>query len=545
METESECVGHEPCPACGSSDNLGRYSDGHGFCFGCGHYERGGDALPSGSTRRPKVDTTGFLEVTSVDLVKRCISEEICRKFRYGTATDKNGKVVQVAQYMDDHGQVVAQKIRSASKQFTILGDAKAMRLFGKNLWKAGGRRVVVVEGELDALSVAAATGGTWPVVSLPGGAGSAKKAVAADLEWLSSFESIVLCFDNDKAGQEAVEACAPLLPPGKCSIVTLPRKDANDMLVAGEVKELSQLLWQGRIFRPDGIVNASELWDKVNEQQAPGIPYPWEALTNLTYGQRKGTLVTWTAGSGVGKSTIVSKVAYDLAFKDNLKVGYVALEESVGRAAQRFLSHHLHKLCHLPDRAAPAELRAAFDATLASGRIWLFDHFGSADADNLLAKLRYLAVSCEVDVIVLDHLSIAISGMGVDGDERRIIDYTMTALRTLVEETGVLMHVISHLRRSPNDSKSAEEGGRVTLAMLRGSHSIAQLSDQVIAVERDLQGEDRTMRLRILKNRLSGDTGPAGLLAYDPETGDMTETEEASEFQDETRHDDDNGLPF
>lgn len=482
------------------------------------------------------MDTTGFLEVQPVDLIKRGISEAVCRQFNYGTATDKNGKTVQVAQYTDDSGRVVAQKLRTSTKQFSIIGDAKAMRLYGKNLWKAGGRRVVVVEGELDCLSVAQATGGTWPVVSLPGGAGSAKKAIAADLEWLSSFESIVLAYDSDEAGQAAVEASAPLLPPGKCSIVTLPRKDANAMLIAGEVRELSKLLWQGRIWRPDGIVNASELWDKVNEQQAPGFDYPWDALTTLTYGQRKGTLVTWTAGSGVGKSTIVSKVAYDLAFKNNLKVGYVALEESVGRAAQRFLSHHLHKLCHLPDRATEAEMKAAFDATLASGRIWLFDHFGSSDAENLLAKLRYLAVSCEVDVIVLDHLSIAISGMGVEGDERRVIDFTMTALRTLVEETGVLMHVISHLRRAPNDVKSAEDGGRISLSMLRGSHSIAQLSDQVIAVERDLQGEDRTMRLRILKNRLSGDTGPAGLLAYDPETGDMTETDEKSEFKDETR---------
>lgn len=33
-------VGHEPCPECGSRNNLGRYDDGSGWCFGCGHYER-------------------------------------------------------------------------------------------------------------------------------------------------------------------------------------------------------------------------------------------------------------------------------------------------------------------------------------------------------------------------------------------------------------------------------------------------------------------------------------------------------------------------
>lgn len=34
-------VKHESCSRCGSRDNLGRYSDGSAFCFGCGHYERG------------------------------------------------------------------------------------------------------------------------------------------------------------------------------------------------------------------------------------------------------------------------------------------------------------------------------------------------------------------------------------------------------------------------------------------------------------------------------------------------------------------------
>lgn len=31
---------HEPCPNCGSRDNLARYDDGSATCFGCGHYER-------------------------------------------------------------------------------------------------------------------------------------------------------------------------------------------------------------------------------------------------------------------------------------------------------------------------------------------------------------------------------------------------------------------------------------------------------------------------------------------------------------------------
>ena len=44
MEEDSTFVRHEPCPSCGSKDNLARYSDGHGYCFGCHYREHGSDS---------------------------------------------------------------------------------------------------------------------------------------------------------------------------------------------------------------------------------------------------------------------------------------------------------------------------------------------------------------------------------------------------------------------------------------------------------------------------------------------------------------------
>lgn len=36
-------VRHEPCPSCGSRDNLGRWDDGSAYCFGCHYKERSQD----------------------------------------------------------------------------------------------------------------------------------------------------------------------------------------------------------------------------------------------------------------------------------------------------------------------------------------------------------------------------------------------------------------------------------------------------------------------------------------------------------------------
>ena len=124
---------------------------------------------------------------------------------------------------------------------------------------------------------------------------------------------------------------------------------------------------------------------------------------------------------------------------------------------------------------------------------------------------------------VILDHLSIVVSGLG-DGDERRMIDNTMTRLRSLVEETGISLILVSHLRR-PN-GPGHEEGAQTSLSQLRGSHAIAQLSDGVIGMERNQQDNMNAniLTLRVLKNRYSGDTGLACQLEYDKETGRLHE---------------------
>ena len=176
------------------------------------------------------------------------------------------------------------------------------------------------------------------------------------------------------------------------------------------------------------------------------------------------------------------------------------------------------------------ATLTEAYQATLANWNLFLFDGFGSFDPDLIYNRIEYLAAGLDARVIFLDHLSILLSGL--DGDERRMIDTTMTKLRSLVERTGIALFLVSHLRRTSNDTPH-EEGARVTLGQLRGSAAIAQLSDGVIALERDQQasaGGDRTT-VRVLKNRYSGEVGVACNLSYDLSTCKFNETQAESEF--------------
>jgi twinkle protein len=210
-----------------------------------------------------------------------------------------------------------------------------------------------------------------------------------------------------------------------------------------------------------------------------------------------------------------------------------IMLEENPKRTALGLMGIELDKPLHLSrEGVSNDELRKAFDATVGSSRVFLYNHFGSSDIDNLISRIRYLAKGCGCSWIILDHLSIVVSGLG-DGDERRLIDNAMTYLRTLVEETGVGMFLVSHLRR-PEGDKGHEQGARTSLSQLRGSHSIAQLSDMVIGLERNQQGKNPNVTtLRVLKNRFSGETGEAGYLMYDRDTGRLSETDAV--FEDES----------
>ena len=258
------------------------------------------------------------------------------------------------------------------------------------------------------------------------------------------------------------------------------------------------------------------------------GLDIPYPGLNAKLRGLRQGELYLFTAGSGIGKSTLVNEIAYHLRMTHGLPLGVMALEESVARNLRRYLGIYCNKPLHLPEAHAvvpESELRAAFEAVTADGKWQAYDHFGSSDIETLLSKFRYMVVGLGCKAIVLDHISIVVSGLDEAGgeSERKTIDRLMTRLRSLVEETGVMVLAVVHLKR-PDKGASWNEGRQVSLTDLRGSGSLEQVSDAVIALERDQQGDDPNLaHIRILKNRPIGEVGPAGAVRYDPATGRLS----------------------
>ena len=526
---DSHFVRHEPCPKCGSKDNLARYSDGHAVCFtgGCDHYERAdGQVIESKPQAYRKLEMNGVV----ASIPDRRISEATCKKFGVTVEYDTEGKISKHHYpYFDkDTGAQVGAKTRIVdNKSFYASGEFNNAGLFGQQAFKGGGKYITVVEGEADALAVSEMFDGKWAVVSIRSGASGAVKDIKANLEWLETFENVVICFDSDKAGQEASRAVLDLFTPNKAKNVQLSAKDAGEMLKERNVQGFIKEWWNAKTYQPDGIIAGLDTWESiVAQEEVKSIPYPWTCLNDMTYGFRERELVTITSGSGMGKSQIVRELEHYLLGATEDNIGILALEEDIPKTALGIMSIEANQTLHLSREFDRDTKKVFWDKTLGTGRIFMFDHWGSTNEDNLLSRIRYMAKGLDCKWIILDHLSIVVSDQET-GDERKAIDSIMTKLRQLVQETGVGLFLVSHLRRP--SGKAHEDGGQISLAELRGSAAIAQLSDMVIGLERDQQHADPTVRntttVRVLKNRFAGLTGAACYLYYDKDTGRMLET--------------------
>jgi twinkle protein len=345
-----------------------------------------------------------------------------------------------------------------------------------------------------------------------------------------NNFDEIIFMFDNDEPGIAAAQECAALLTPGRARVAQLPAKDPSELLMEGKGSEIINAMWRAPVYRPDGVVNGKDVANEICKAYKPADSlYPWQGLNEITRGLRKGEIATICAGTGIGKSQIMRELAHHI-IKTNPEsiLGYIALEESIKRTAFGLMSIEANRLLHLDPDLKEEELRDLHEKVFGGGRVYLYDHWGGLDGESLLAKIRYLVNGCGVEWIVLDHLSIMVSGQE-GGDERKTIDKLMTNLRKLVEELNFGLLLVSHLKRP--EGKAHEDGASTSLGQLRGSASIGQLSDIVIGVERNQQDEARkhVSTLRVLKNRFSGDTGVACELVYNTDTGRMTEDDPMS----------------
>jgi twinkle protein len=545
---EKKWLDRGACPECGSSDANVTHMEGYSHCFSCNtHF---GEDMQTEKVIPIKTENTIRTNGSVGALTERNILKETAQKYNTHVKINGNMNTHHIYKYFDKGGNNIGNKVRDvATKNMWVEGNISDAGLFGQNIFAPNGKYITITEGEVDAMSAYELLGSKWACVSVKTGAQSALRDCKKAFEYLDSFQNIVISFDMDKQGREASEKVAQLFSPNKCKIMHMEFKDANEYLKMGKREKFSQTWWNSQPYTPAGILNLKDLGESLyNEEYCKVCPYPWGKLNTKTYGMRTGELVTFTSGAGMGKSSIMRELMHHILNNTEDNIGILALEEGIKNTAFNIMSVEADARLYIKEireKYSKEQLQEWQNKTIGSGRFFAFDHFGSIDNDEILSRVRFMAQALECQWIFIDHLSILVSGQD-DGDERKSIDVLMTKLRSIVEQTNIGMLLVSHLRR-PTGDRGHEDGKEVTLSHLRGSASIAHLSDSVIALERNQQDTDEvisnTTTIRILKNRYTGDTGVATHLFYDKDTGRMKEIDNPYEIEDNTGQEEE--IPF
>jgi len=538
-EKEWELV-HQPCPLCDSSDAVGINKDRSAKCFSCAEFMPNYDDACKGKdmevvAAKPIIEQVNDIAGTFSALSDRKIKLETAKKYGVKSTHDLQGRITKhFYPYYNGH-ELAATKCRTVQgKGFFSQGTYNDTGLFGQQLFKSG-KYITITEGECDAMAAYELLGSKWAVVSIKRGAAGAVRDIKESLEFFDDFKNVIIVFDNDKAGKKASIKVARLFKPSKARIMSLPNgcKDPNDMLRQNRHKEFIEAWWSAKTYTPSGVINVSEQRDKFhNREKRDSVPYPYAGLNKKLYGLRQGELVTITGGTGLGKSSVTRELEHWLINQTKDNIGIISLEEDWRRTIDGVLSIEANARLYIDqirERYSKEELDKLFDILYDGenkNRVWIHAHFGANDLDEIFSKIRFMIIGCGCKWIVIDHLHMLVSA-SIEGDERRTIDSIMTRLRSIVEETGAGVILVSHLRRV-DGNKGHENGIAVNLSHLRGSQSIAQLSDCVLALERNQQSDDyqesQTTKVRVLKSRYTGDVGMACYLLYDNETGRLRE---------------------
>lgn len=515
--------------------------------------------------------------------IKGQFSKEAAEFFGVRTAVSTSDGLTPEASYYpyyDQDNKLCGYKKRDWTKDkdekghFTAVGNIKVThKLFGQHKFNEGAKRIIFVEGEGDvmatwtAIEKAMAKSGqkiSYAVVGLNSGCVNARATAAANEKYLLSGEHLILGMDNDergihekpnvKRGKEATEEIYATLLSKKITKITWPEgcKDAKDavfdaLAVRKDVQSFYKLvMFGGQPYVGDKIIKPSSVpFKQIIAKRPIGAHIPsMPKLMEIMRGLRKKEFTVLTAPSGAGKTTVATEMLWSLA-EAGYKVGLIMLEQPSEETVKRLVARKLEVNFDLFDfdplaYAKLEDIEFAYDHVTDPEKdsFTLVSHFGSLQVQELMTKMKTLAFVDECDYIILDHISMVVSGHQSD-NERKELDILLTELAAFVvaEDVGVI--AISHLNRKgttegftvPRGQEDKPFWVRVRKEDLRGSSSLEQLPHYVIGIEPQIM-PDRSrgpVRTVVLKNRPTRLLGVADVLKMDEKTG-LLETVEVED---------------
>jgi twinkle protein len=475
--------------------------------------------------------TTNIEELGLLSKSYRDIEASTFRKFGIKFEADtSNGEMTHHYFPVTREGKIIGYHVRGlADKTFSNVGNTKGEKeLFNQCNLSGGGKKLLITEGHYDCLSAYDMLKRKYPqfepnVVSTNNGVGSGVSDVRNNLSFINSYDEVLLCFDNDKAGDKLTADVAKLLG-SKAKVIKFSEKDCNDMLMEGKAKDFISAFWSAEMYRPPLIVTVLDVIEDALKEPERGRPWPWESLNQLTYGRRDGEGMYAGAGVKIGKSEFINEFAAHVIQTEDYPIALIKFEEIPAKTVKRIAGKLDGTFYHRPDiEYSKDKLRNTIMSF--NDKLLMYKAFGPANWDSVSAYIRY-AVSMGCKDIVIDPITKLTNHL--DSSQ------TETELRKISDEIACMaqdlkfFYIITCHLKTPQSGPPHELGGRVTSAQFRGSRAMMENCFQLMGIERNkdplLPPEQRNLStFSLLEEREYGNVGTFPVY-YDNEIGSYRE---------------------
>ncbi len=487
---------------------------------------------------KPPIETSEWEQLKSMTTNRgfnyRNIRDDTYTKFGVRHAIDDKGEVIVQYYPCTQDGQLVGLKLREHPKDFRSIGRSGAeCELFMQFKFNRGGKYVVITEGELDALSAFQMLNDYnkskgWDyetAVVSPTTGKNGERQIATNYKFFDSFENIIVCYDNDKAGQEAIDKVVKSLPKGKVKIMRMKYKDANEYLTAQKDREFISAFYDSVPYTPVGVLGSGQLYDRVISQAAleklPFPPFMNELNDMFAGGLPLGHIINVAAGTGIGKTSFVNELIYYWIYHSPHLFGIVSMELDSGQYGEVLLSRHLsRKISLIGDPSAKMTYLTSPEVKEKANDLFYKDEEGNhrfylldnrdGSIEEIQETIEELVVSCGCKIIVLDPLQDILDGLS--NEDQAIF---MKWCKGIIKSHGCTLILINHMRKTDGREHKEED--------IHGSSTIIKSASANILLKRNKEAEDEVERnttyVKVTKNRICGLTGPAGEVYYDNET--------------------------
>lgn len=547
----SRCLMKMP-HSCGTSDGLQVFAKDKGgidgYCFSCGTYIP--DPLGAGATEKDIPDdkrlgkSSEEVQQAIIDISNYPVTDLPSRKIRktvleqYGvkvSVSEKDGKTPYATYFpYTKDGELVGYKCRILDpKKMWTIGTTKEVDFFGwEQAIKSGARRLIITEGEFDAIAayriLELRTKDEFKdnrpaIVSLINGSSSAKNDVSRLMPKIKKyFKEVSICFDNDAAGEKAKNEVCKLFP--EITVITLPCKDANQCLMDGaETTKAAFAAMTFRAVKANNIrlLKGSQLKEAARTPPVMGLSWPWEKLTKLTRGIRRGETYYFGAGVKMGKSELVNSIADHIIRVHNLPVFLCKPEEPTSKTYQMLVGKAAGKIFHDPDRDFDFE---AFDAAepLIGDKAIIVDSYQFVGWDSLKADIIYACNNDSVKDVIIDPITCLTVGKSAAETNEFLVNMA-AELSSMSKDHDFTAYLFCHLK-APDSGPPHERGGEVLSTQFTGSRAMMRSCNMMVGLEGNkdpnLPEIERNMRrLKILEDRNLGVSGYVDMY-WDNKTG-------------------------